>query len=44
VAQTDPFFAKLKGWGDTIFQLWDRNKNLDGAKPFKMTQGVWNAP
>ena len=44
VAQTDPFFAKLKAWGDTIFQLWDRNKNVDGGKPFLMTRGVWTAP
>ncbi len=44
IAQTDPFFTHLKGWGDTIFALWDHNKNLDGGKPFLMTQGTWNAP
>ena len=44
VAQTDSFFTKLKAWGDTIFQLWDQNKNMDGAKPFLMTKGVWTAP
>ncbi|MDD2899950.1 MAG: hypothetical protein PHI31_14700 [Desulfuromonadaceae bacterium] len=44
VIQTDPFFTRLKAWGNTIFQLWDRNKNMDGAKPFLMTKGVWTAP
>lgn len=44
VAQTDPFFDRLRAWGDTIFQLWDQNKNMDGARPFLMTQGVWPAP
>ncbi|MBL0225366.1 MAG: hypothetical protein IPQ16_07250 [Geobacteraceae bacterium] len=42
VAQTHPFFARLKAWGNTIFQLWDRNKNVDGGKPFLMTQGIWS--
>lgn len=41
IIQTHPFFAKLKAWGDTIFQLWDHNKNVDGAKPFLMTQKAW---
>ena len=44
VAQTDPFFTKLKAWGNTIFDLWDHNKNLDGGKPFLMTKGGWSAP
>jgi len=44
IVQTDPWFAKLKAWGDTIWQLWDRNKNVDGAKPFMMTQAKWGAP
>lgn len=38
VAQTDPFFAKLKAWGDTIYLLWDHNKTLPGAAPFLMAQ------
>lgn len=41
IVQTDPFFAKLKAWGDTIWQLWDRNKNVPGAAPYPMTQVVW---
>ena len=44
IVQSDPFFVKLKGWGDTIFNLWDHNKNLDGGKPFLMTHGTWIAP
>ncbi len=35
VAQTDPFFADLKGWGDAIYELWLHN---DGAAPVKMTE------
>jgi hypothetical protein len=35
IAQTDPFFANLKGWGDAIYDLWLHN---DGAAPVKMTE------
>jgi hypothetical protein len=38
IAQTDPFFAKLKAWGDTIGQLWRHNRDRPGAAPFLMTQ------
>ncbi len=38
IIQTDPFFAQLKAWGDTIWQLWDHNKDQAGAAPFLMTQ------
>ena len=44
VAQSDSFFTKLKAWGNTIFRLWDNNRNVDGGKPFLMTQGVWRTP
>jgi hypothetical protein len=44
VIQTNSFFAKLKKWGDTIFQLWAQNKDRDGGKPFLLTEGNWNAP
>jgi hypothetical protein len=44
IVQTDSFFTKLRGWGDTIFNLWDNNKNLDGGKPYLMTKSVWSAP
>jgi hypothetical protein len=38
VVQTDPFFGQLKAWGDTIWQLWTHNMNVDGAVPFLMAQ------
>jgi hypothetical protein len=41
IAQTDPFFAKLRAWGSTIWQLWLHNRNLPGAAPVLMTQSVW---
>jgi len=37
IAQTDPFFSGLKAWGDTIWELWDHNKNIPGAAPVLMT-------
>jgi hypothetical protein len=44
VVQTDPFFSQLAAWGDTIWNLWVRNKDLAGAAPFLMTQSVVNPP
>ncbi len=43
VAQTDPFFKGLRRWGDTIFALWEHNKDKDGGRPFLMTQAAWQA-
>lgn len=43
IAQTDPFFARLRAWGNTIWQLWDRNKHVPGAAPFLMTQATWTS-
>jgi hypothetical protein len=40
VAQTDPFFDKLRAWGDTIWQLWQHNKDAPGAAPIVMTRAV----
>ena len=34
IAQTDPFFENLKGWGDAIWDLWLHN---NGANPIEMT-------
>jgi hypothetical protein len=34
VAQTDPFFSNLKGWGDAIWDLWLHNR---GSAPVLMT-------
>lgn len=42
IAQTDPFFSKLRAWGNTMWQLWDHNKNVPGAAPFLMTQAAIN--
>jgi hypothetical protein len=37
IAQTDTWFTQLKAWGNTIWQLWDHNKNLPGAAPVQMS-------
>jgi hypothetical protein len=44
IAQTDPFFAQLRAWGDTIWQLWTGNMNVDGAKPFLMASASYGSP
>jgi hypothetical protein len=45
IVQTDPFFGQLKAWGDTIWNLWTHNMNVDGAAPFLMTSAtVGTAP
>lgn len=41
IVQTDPWFSKLKAWGNTIWQLWVNNKDVDGAKPFLMTKATY---
>ena len=41
VIQTDQFFVNLKAWGKTIFELWNHNKNKDGAKPVLMTRSIY---
>jgi len=38
IIQSDPFFTKLKAWGDTLWQLWDHNKGVPGAAPILMTK------
>jgi hypothetical protein len=43
VAASDPFFAKLKAWGDVIWQLWSHNKNVPGAAPILMAQATWGS-
>jgi hypothetical protein len=40
IIQTDPFFAQLRAWGDTIWQLWQHNMNVAGAAPYTMTQAT----
>jgi len=41
IIQSDSFFAQLRLWGDTLWQLWDHNKNLPGAAPFLMTHATF---
>jgi hypothetical protein len=43
IIQTDPFFAQLKKWGETIWHLWTHNMNIDGAAPFLMAQSIYGA-
>lgn len=38
IAQTDPWFSRLKAWGNTIWQLWLNNKDVPGAAPYLMAQ------
>ena len=40
IIQSDPFFAKLKAWGDTLWDLWEHNKAVPGAAPLLMTRAV----
>lgn len=35
--QTDAWFSKLKAWGNTIWQLWEINKDVPGAAPVLVT-------
>jgi hypothetical protein len=44
IAQTDPFFEGMKGWGDAIWGLWVHNMNDMGAAPFLMAQAVVGTP
>jgi hypothetical protein len=37
LAQTNEFFSGLAAWGDTIWQLWEHNKDIPGAAPVLMT-------
>lgn len=36
VMKSDPFFAALVGWGETLWQLWDHNRAVPGAAPILM--------
>ncbi len=43
VAGHDPFFDQLRAWGDTIWQLWEHNRNVPGAAPVLMAERVVGA-
>jgi hypothetical protein len=38
------FFDGLRAWGDTIWDLWTHNMNVDGAAPFLMSSAVVGTP
>lgn len=47
VMSTDPFFAGLVAWGNTVWQLWDHNRSVPGAAPLLMasaSQGTVTDP
>ena len=44
IVQTDPFFAELKGWGNTLWGLWVHNMNKMGAAPILMAQAFSGTP
>ena len=48
IIQTDPFFQKMRVWGDIIWELWVHNHGLDGSGksvpgivPFEMASANW---
>jgi MYXO-CTERM domain-containing protein len=41
IAQTDPFFAQLRAWGDTIFQVWQHNVGAPGEAPILMAGATY---
>ncbi len=50
IVQTDPFFAKLRVWGNIIWDLWYHNHGLDGSGaavagivPFEMAAASWGS-
>ncbi|MGI6207154.1 MAG: hypothetical protein ACOYEW_02975 [Anaerolineae bacterium] len=40
IVQTDGFFTHLKAWGNTIFNLWEHNKDVPGAAPIVMASAT----
>jgi hypothetical protein len=44
ITQSDPFFSQLAAWGDTIWQLWTHNMDVDGAAPFLIASAVLGTP
>jgi hypothetical protein len=38
IIQSDSFFTQMKAWGDTIWDLWAHNMNVEGAAPFLMVE------
>jgi len=42
IVKTDFFFSKLDEWGDTIWNLWTHNMNVEGAAPLLMSQATFD--
>jgi len=40
VAQTDPFFDRLREWGRGMWKLWNHNRAVEGAAPVLMTSAT----
>jgi hypothetical protein len=40
IVQTDPFFASLRAWGDTLWGLWTHNMDIPGAAPLLMASAT----
>jgi hypothetical protein len=40
IADTDPFFDGLRAWGDTVWALWEHNKDRPGAAPLLLAQVI----
>jgi len=44
IVQTEPFFTALRAWGETIWQLWEHNRNVPGATPILMVEADYDVP
>jgi hypothetical protein len=44
IIQSDAFFSRLKAWGNTLWELWKRNKNVSGGAPYQIATGSWIYP
>jgi len=40
IAQDDSYFSAMSAWGDTIWQLWEHNKDVPGAAPVLMAEAI----
>ncbi len=40
LVNTDPFFTGLRGWGDTIWELWLHNHGLSSSTPTNEIPGI----
>jgi hypothetical protein len=39
--QTDPWFSQLAAWGDTLWDLWVNNRDVESAAPVLMAEASW---